>query len=48
VADVGAAAVQDRLSRGFGRIKVYKQMPQLIDALHRHAHHDTEIGGAAA
>jgi hypothetical protein len=38
--------------RSFRRIKGYKQMPQLIDALHRHAHpdtdHATETVGAAA
>ena len=38
--------------RSFRRIKGYKQMPQLIDALHRHAHPDTaqaaETVGAAA
>jgi transposase-like protein len=27
--------------RSFRRIKGYKQMPQLIDALHRHAHPET-------
>jgi transposase-like protein len=38
--------------RSFRRIKGHKQMPQLIDALHRHAHpdtdHATEPVGAAA
>jgi transposase-like protein len=38
--------------RSFRRIKGYKQMPQLIDALYRHAHPDTDRGtetvGAAA
>lgn len=38
--------------RSFRRIKGYKQMPQLISALHRHAHPettaDTETVGAAA
>jgi len=37
--------------RSFRRIKGYKQMPQLITALHRHAHPDpdgTETVGAAA
>ena len=38
--------------RSFRRIKGYKQMPQLIAALHRHAHPDTasmtETVGAAA
>lgn len=38
--------------RSFRRIKGYKQMPQLVDALHRHAHPDTAQGsetvGAAA
>jgi putative transposase len=28
--------------RSFRRIKGHKQMPQLVNALHRHAHHDTE------
>ena len=28
--------------RSFRRIKGYKQMPQLVDALHRHAHRDTD------
>jgi hypothetical protein len=27
--------------RSFRRIKGYKQMPQLVDALHRHAHPNT-------
>jgi hypothetical protein len=38
--------------RSFRRIKGYKQMPQLIDALHRHAHPNPDRGaetvGAAA
>jgi len=39
--------------RSFRRIKGYKQMPQLVAALHRHAHPDTtaevtEPVGAAA
>jgi transposase-like protein len=38
--------------RSFRRIKGYKQMPELVDALHRHAHPDTAQGaesvGAAA
>ncbi len=39
--------------RSFGRIKGYRQMPQLVAALHRHAHPDTtaensEPVGAAA
>jgi putative transposase len=38
--------------RSFRRIKGYKQMPQLVDALHRHAHPetvtDTDTVGAAA
>jgi putative transposase len=37
--------------RSFRRIKGYKQMPQLVDALHRHAHPqraNTETVGAAA
>lgn len=38
--------------RSFRRVKGYKQMPQLVDALHRHAHRDTdpdtETVGAAA
>jgi putative transposase len=38
--------------RSFRRIKGYKQMPQLVDALHRHAHRntdpDTKTVGAAA
>jgi putative transposase len=34
--------------RSFRRIKGHKQMPQLVDALHRHAHPDTETVGAAA
>jgi putative transposase len=38
--------------RSFRRIKGYKQMPQLVNALHRHAHPetapDTEPVGAAA
>ena len=38
--------------RSFRRIKGYKQMPQLIAALHRYAHPDTasmtETVGAAA
>jgi len=34
--------------RSFRRIKGYKQMPQLVDALRRHAHPDTEYVGAAA
>jgi putative transposase len=38
--------------RSFRRIKGYKQMPQLVDALRRHAHPDkvtdTESVGAAA
>jgi hypothetical protein len=28
--------------RAFRRVKGYKQMPQLVAALHRHAHPDTE------
>ena len=38
--------------RSFRRIKAYKQMPDLVDALYRHAHPDTAQGiesvGAAA
>src|SRR6478672_8715179 len=34
--------------RSFRRIKGHKQMPQLVAALHRHAHPDTESVGAAA
>jgi putative transposase len=34
--------------RSFRRINGYKQMPQLVDALRRHAHPDTEYVGAAA
>jgi len=38
--------------RSFRRIEGYKQMPQLVDALHRHAHpktlRNTEAVGAAA
>ena len=34
--------------RSFRRIKGYKQMPQLVDALRRHAHPDAESVGAAA
>jgi putative transposase len=38
--------------RSFRRIKGYKQMPQLVEALHRHAHPETasstETVGAAA
>src|SRR4249919_4173325 len=34
--------------RSFRRIKGYKQMPQLVEALHRHAHPDAESLGAAA
>src|SRR5947208_15367198 len=38
--------------RSFRRIKGYKQMPQLVDALHRHAHPGTaqaaETVGSAA
>ncbi len=34
--------------RSFRRIKGYKQMPQLVDALHRHANPDTDTVGAAA
>jgi putative transposase len=34
--------------RSFRRIKGHKQMPQLVDALRRHAHPDTESVGAAA
>ncbi len=38
--------------RSFRRIKGYKRMPQLVDALHRHTHpettHDAETVGAAA
>jgi len=38
--------------RSFRRVKGYKQMPQLIAALHRHAHPDTarrpETVGAVA
>src|SRR6476620_8623778 len=34
--------------RSFRRIKGYKQMPQLVAALKRHAHPDTERIGAAA
>src|SRR6478752_7121502 len=34
--------------RSFRRIKGYKQMPQLVDALRRHANPDTESVGAAA
>ena len=38
--------------RSFHRIKGYKQMPQLVEALHRHAHPESastpETVGAAA
>ena len=34
--------------RSFRRIKRHKQMPQLVGALHRHAHPDTETVRAAA
>jgi hypothetical protein len=38
--------------RSFRRIKGYKQMPQLVEALHRHAHPETALSnetvGAAA
>jgi putative transposase len=34
--------------RSFRRIKGHKQMPKLVDALHRHAYPDTETVGAAA
>ena len=34
--------------RSFRRIKGYKQMPQLVAALKRHAHPDTEPAGTAA
>src|SRR6478735_5843932 len=34
--------------RSFRRIKGHKQMPQLVAALHRHAHPDTESVSAAA
>ena len=34
--------------RSFRRIKGYKQMPHLANALRRHAHPDTESVGAAA
>src|SRR5208283_2492038 len=34
--------------RSFRRIKRYQQMPQLVDALHRHANPDTDTVGAAA
>ena len=34
--------------RSFRRIKGYKQMPQLVAALKRHAHPDTERIGDAA
>ena len=34
--------------RSFRRIKGYKQMPQLVNALRRHAHPDAESVGAAA
>src|SRR4030088_2825517 len=34
--------------RSFRRIKGYKQMPQLVDALRRHANPDTDTVGAAA
>ncbi|HUO40583.1 MAG TPA: IS256 family transposase [Mycobacterium sp.] len=34
--------------RSFRRIKGYKQMPHLVNALRRHAHPDTESVGAAA
>ena len=34
--------------RSFRRIKGHKQMPQLVDALRRHANPDTESVGAAA
>jgi len=34
--------------RSFRRIKGYQQMPQLVDALHRHANPDTDTVGAAA
>jgi transposase-like protein len=33
--------------RSFRRIKGYKQMPQLVEALHRHAHPDTDARTAA-
>jgi putative transposase len=31
--------------RSFRRIKGYKQMPQLVAALHRHAHPHTAVDG---
>ena len=34
--------------RSFRRIKGYKQMPQLVAALKRHAHPATELAGTAA
>jgi len=47
------AAGMPNADRSFRRIKGYKQMPQLVAALHRHAHPDTtaqthETVGAAA
>jgi hypothetical protein len=45
------AAGMINAERSFRRIKGYKQMPQLVAALHRHAHPDaapTETVGAAA
>ena len=47
-----AAAGMLNAERSFRRIKGYKQMPQLVEALHRHAHPETasstETVGAAA
>jgi putative transposase len=34
--------------RSVPRIKGYKQMPQVVNGLRRHAHPDTESAGAAA
>lgn len=34
--------------RSFRRIKGYKQMPQLVTALRRHTHPDTQPAGTAA
>ena len=42
------AAGMRNAERSFRRIKGYKQMPQLVDALRRHANPDTEPVGAAA
>ena len=46
------AAVMLNAQRSFRRIKGYKQMPELVNALHRHAHPETatdaqRVGAAA-